>query len=160
MWNPFKKKINDDELEKHVNSSIKSIDYPAKIILAWAKAIEGHQDLLKWLNENGYEELVMATYAIKLKQEAREWLTQNGYAHLMAFINAAEGNEKALKWLYAHQFHLLYYMALAIEDDQEAWKWLKTKSTQDIFLLTITIKRIKDQIEENHNDVHSFGKDL
>jgi hypothetical protein len=28
-------------------------DYPAKIILAWSKAIEGNKDILRWLSENG-----------------------------------------------------------------------------------------------------------
>ena len=105
-------------------------------------------------------ELFMATYAIYLKEEARDWLQQNGYAHLMAFINAAEGNESAQKWLQVHQFDLLYHMALAIESEEESWAWLRHHSSQDIFLLTTIIKQVKDKIEENHNDIHSFRKDL
>ena len=37
---------------------MKPIDYPAKIILAWAKAIEGNNDLLLWFNcaSNGNED--------------------------------------------------------------------------------------------------------
>lgn len=139
---------------------MKPIDYPAKIVLAWAKAIEGNQELLLWLKDNGYPELVMATYAIYLKNEARVWLPKNGYPQLLAFINAAEGNQKALGWLRANDMELLYHMADAIEGEQESWEWLSSNATPDLFILTQTIKKVKDKIEENHNDVHSFGKDL
>ena len=139
---------------------MKPIDYPAKIILAWAKAIEGNNDLLLWLNENGYPELTMATYAIYLKEEARNWLLNNGYPQLMAFINAAEGNEKAQIWLQNNDFETLYHMALAIENEEDSWKWLGKNVTPDMFILTQSIKKIKDKIEENHNDVHSFGKNI
>lgn len=160
MRNWFKKKkklpVPAGEIKK---VSIKPIDYHPKIILAWAKAIEGNDDLVIWLKDNGYPELTMATYAIYLKEEARLWLTKNGYPHLMAMINAAEGNETAQKWLLFHGFDILYHMALAIEDEQESWEWLGKNVTPDIFLLTQTIKKVKDKIEENHNDVHTFGRD-
>lgn len=139
--------------------TVKPINYHPKIILAWAKAIEGNDDLMLWLKENGYPELAIATHAIYLKEEARDWLTKNGYPHIMAMINAAEGNELAQKWLLAHDFEILYHMALAIDDDQESWEWLGQHVSADMFLLTKSIKKVKDQIEENHNDVHSFGKD-
>ena len=51
-------------------------------------------------------------------------------------------------------------MALAIEDERESALWIAKNATQDIFLLTKTIKKVKDNIEENHNDIHSFRKDL
>ncbi len=160
MFGLFKKKqtrqVTVDQLKV---THLKSIDYEPKIILAWAKAVKGNTDLTNWLKDNGYLELYMATQAIYLKDEARNWLTQNGYAHLMAFINAAEGNESAQKWLSIHGMDLLYHMALAIEHDQDSWKWIQDNSSQDIFLLTKSIREVKDMIEENHNDIHSFGKD-
>ena len=138
---------------------IKRLDYHPKIILAWAKALEGNPELAIWLKENGFEELVFANAAIYLKDEARKWLLNNGYPHLMAMIHAAEGDEKAQKWLLNNDFELLYHIALAVENEQDSWKWLKQHATQDIFILAQTIKTVKDRIEENHNDVHSFGKD-
>ena len=160
MLNWFRKK---DKTTRAVGQQaivpMKPIDYPPKIILAWAKAIEGNDEIVVWLKENGYEELTMATYAIYLKEPAREWLTKNGYPQLMAFINAAEGNEKAQRWLLLHDFEILHYMSLAIDDDQDAWKWLGENVTADLFLLAQSIKKVKDKIEEKHNDVHSFGKD-
>ena len=138
---------------------MKPIDYPAKIILAWAKAIDGNQEILLWLKDNGYPELAMATYAILLKPEARDWLPKNGYPQLMAFIHAAEGNEKALRWLKLNDFELLRNMALAIDGEQEGWDYVSKNATADLFLLTQTIKKVKDRIEEQHNDVHTFGRD-
>ena len=32
---------------------LQRIDYDAKIIVAWSKAIEGNKDILNWLDENG-----------------------------------------------------------------------------------------------------------
>lgn len=159
MLNWFKKKrqVNVNEMQK---MQLKPIDYHPKIILAWAKAIEGNDDLLLWLKDNNYNELVMATYAIYLKEDARKWLQENGYAQLLAFINAAEGNESAQKWLLTHDFEILYHMALAIEDEQTSWQWLGQNVTADMFLLTKSIKKVKDDIEENHNDIHSFRKDI
>lgn len=154
-----KKKALPKKVDDVQKVTVKPINYHPKIILAWAKAIEGNDDLMLWLKENGYPELAIATHAIYLKEEARDWLTQNGYPHLMAMINAAEGNELAQKWLLAHDFEILYHMALAIDDEQESWEWLGQHVSADMFLLTKSIKKVKDQIEENHNDVHSFGKD-
>lgn len=154
----FRKK-REIKLEQTESTQLKSLDYHPKIILAWAKAIEGNDKLLMWLKENGFEELTMATYAIHLKEEARTWLQNNGYAHLMAFINAAEGNESAQKWLLTYNFEILYHMAQAIEAEEISWKWLGKNVTADIFLLTQTIKKVKDDIEENHNDIHTFRKD-
>lgn len=161
MLNWFKRKkksvaINEGDV---TSVSTKPINYPPKIILAWAKAIEGNKDIMLWLKENGYFELTIATHAIYLKEDARQWLIKNGYPHLMAMINAAEGNETAQKWLLAHDYEILYHIAMAVEDEEESWVWLGANVTADIFLLTQTIKKVKDKIEENHNDVHTFGRD-
>lgn len=156
----FRKKasVKKPEIElQFIPAEIK--DYPAKIVLAWAKAIDGEEQFLFWLKENGYPELVMATYAIYLKDDARDWLMKNGFPHLMALINAAEGNKKAQSWLIANKLELYFYMAMAIEDEQMGWKWLKENAGIEIFLLTKSIKIIKDKIEENHNDIHSYGRD-
>lgn len=151
-----KKKVPVEKIKKAV---FKDISYPPKIILAWAKSLEGNLEITEWLLNNGYKELVMANQAILLKDEARNWLLDNGYPHLMAMINAAEGNENAQKWLLKHNFPQLYHMAMAVEGEMESWEWLGNHVPVDVFLLTKTIKKIKDDIEENHNDIHSFGKD-
>jgi hypothetical protein len=48
---------------------------------------------------------------------------------------------------------------MAVEDEKLSWKWIKVNCGVEIFVLAKSIKKIKDQIEENHNDIHSFGKD-
>lgn len=156
-WFRRKKQVKAEDIQK---VEIKPINYPAKIILAWSKAIEGNDDILFWLKDNGYPELVMATYAIYLREEARDWLNANGYPHLMAMIHAAEGNEGAQKWLLRNQFDILYHIAMAVEDEQESFAWLGRHTSADIFILAQTIKAVKDKIEENHNDIHSFRKDV
>lgn len=160
MANWFKKKKREIIAADLSKTALKRIDYPAKIILAWSKCIEGNDDLMLWLSDNGYKELAMATHAIYLKDEARNWLQDNGYAHLLAMINAAEGNRSAQQWLLQHDFEILYHVSLAVEDEQPSWAWLGKNAPVDIFLLAKSIKRIKDQIEENHNDIHSFRQDI
>lgn len=149
-----KKYKGDRDGKRPTKLVVKPFEYHPKIILAWAKATEGNSDLLDYLYKSGYEELVMATHAIKLKDKARDWLMENGYPHIMAMINGSEGNTQALTWLKKNGFELLYHMAIAIDDDPKGFRWLKLHSSQDIFLLTRSIKKIKDEIEEKHNDVH------
>jgi hypothetical protein len=137
----------------------KSFEYHPKIILAWAKGIEGNSELLNYLLDNDYKELVMAAHAIRLKDKARDWLMENGYPHVMAMINASEGNKQALNWLLKNNFLLFYNMALAIDDDASGFKWINQNSTQEYFYLTRIIKDVKDEIEEGHNDVHKRATD-
>jgi hypothetical protein len=75
-------------------------------------------------------------------------------------INAAEGNESAQKWLITHNFITLYHVAMAVENEQLSWKWLASNAPLDLFFLAKSIKKIKDQIEDNHNDIHTFRKDI
>ena len=156
----FKRKKRKVAVVNLQKTPMKAINYPPKVILAWAKSIEGNEKITQWLKENGFEELAMATFAIYLREDARKWLQENGFPHLMAMINAAEGNESAQQWLFAHKFDTLYHISLAVENHQASWAWLKHHSTQDLFILAQTIKIIKDKIEYNHNDIHTFRKDL
>lgn len=156
----FNKNKPPNKSDNQVNkATIKPLNYPPKIILGWAKAIEGNQAIAEWLSKNGYEELVVASWAIRLKNDARKWLAENGYIHLMAFIHASEGDEKAIKWLKDNRFDLLYNMALAIDGENENFIWVRKNAAPDIFILTQTIKRVKDEIEYNHNNIHNFGVD-
>lgn len=160
MANWFKKKKREIIATELSKTKLQNIDYPPKIILAWAKATEGNDDIMLWLKENGYKELFMATYAIYLKEEARDWLQNNGFAHLLAMINAAEGNKSAQQWLQVHNFEILYHIAMAVENEKESWDWLGAYAPADLFLLAKSFKKVKDQIEENHNDIHSFRVDV
>jgi uncharacterized protein YllA (UPF0747 family) len=102
----------------------------------------------------------MTAQAIRLQDPARKWLLANGYPHLMAMIAAAEGNEKAQRWLKQYDYWTLYNIAMAVEHEKESWFWLRKNASPEIIILTKSIQVIKDQIEENHNDVHAIHKDL
>ena len=153
-------KIKDKVEETPQRVDFKPINFPANIILLWAKSIEGDEEILIWLRDNGYEALFHATNAIYLRDQSRLWLMENGYAHLMAMINGAEGLESAQHWLMQHKMELLYHMALAIDHNDDSWHWLGQNATPDLVILSKSIQYIKDQIEENHGDIHSMGKDL
>lgn len=163
MTMSFFKRIfgKDETTSKNVKAvDMKPVDYPPKIILAWTKAIEGEAQFLEFLLNNGYEELYHTTQALKLKTPARDWLMANGYPQLMALVNAAEGNESAWTWLNAHDMDLLLNIGKAADGEPESFAWLKNNATEDLFLLALAIKQLKDQIESNHNDMHSYRKDL
>ncbi len=136
------------------------LSYPSLVILALAKAVEGNKELQLWLQDNGYPELFMTAQAIRLQDPARKWLLTNGYQHLMAMIAAAEGNEKAQRWLKQYDYWTLYHIAMAVEHEKESWFWLRKNASPELIILTKSIQVIKDQIEENHNDVHAIHKDL
>jgi hypothetical protein len=157
MWNFLKRKKNNFRINPQ-KVAMNPLEYPPKIILAWAKAIEGHEEIREWLAKNGYEELAVACWAIRLKNDARDWLMQNGFPHLMAMINATEGNEQARDWLKKHGFTMLYNLGLAGDGEQEGFAWIQKNCTPDIFILAQTMRKVKDQIEERHNDVHRFGE--
>ena len=53
MANWFKKKKREIIAKDLSKTALKRIDYPPKIILAWSKAIEGNDELMLWLKENG-----------------------------------------------------------------------------------------------------------
>ena len=157
----FKKKVKQTEQQVTPQRvEVFAFEYPAKVILAWAKAIEGDAKFLAFLKNNGFEELAIATHAIYLETDARDWLTNSGFAHLMAMIHGAEGNEKAQKWLLTNKFTLLYHMARAIDHEEEDIQWIKMNAPVEFQLLTRSIQIVKDRIEENHNDIHSFNKDI
>ena len=166
--NWFKKIFGKEPLEntkkkaelKKAQIEFAEFNYPTKIVLAWIKALEGNKDLEKFLYENGYKEIFFLNQALYLNDDARNWLMKNGYPHLMAFVNAAEGNESAQRWLEVHGFEFLYHAAQAIEGELNSFKWLNEHCDEFRFGLIKTIKKVKDQIEFNHNDMYSFGKDV
>lgn len=153
-----KKKEKKEELQKP-KVKLMPINYSNMVILAWAKAIDGDLELQKWLKENGYEELVHAAYAIRLKDESRDWLMDNGYAHLMAMINGCEGNVNAQNWLLEYGLNNLYHVARAVDHEKDSWKWLVMKKRTQLAILAKCIQKVKDDIEERHNDIHSMNKD-
>ncbi len=158
MFFKKKKKKKDAEVTKVVQ--LKPLNYPSKILVGWAEAIGGNNELRDWfMQSQEYKELGIAVHAILLKDDAREWLMKNGYAHLMAMINGVEGNEDAIRWLEKSNFNVLKHLALAGDGSEASLKWLIKNNHKEFAMISQKIKHVKDEIEEKHNDVHSFGKD-
>ena len=153
-----KKKEEDSESSKLVK--LKPLNYPPKILVGWAEAIAGNTALRDWfLASEHYKELGISIHALLLKDDARDWLMKNGYAHLMAMINGAEGNKEAIHWLDKAGFKTLKHVALAGDRDEDAFQWLIKNGHPEFAMIAEKIRVLKDQIEDTHNDIHSFGKD-
>ncbi len=160
MFNWFKKKNKQKEMDAPPPQKVVITPFVIhpKETLAWIAAMEGNNELLGWLKFNR-PEIYHCIQAIFLEDESRKWLMDNNYLQLYALISAAEGDVKAQSWLKQFRFLEFYHMAMAIEDEKESWPWLRSNSTEDIYLLTKSIKKIKDAIEQNHNSIHSINKD-
>lgn len=153
-----KKKKTDTEISQVVK--LKPLNYPPKILVGWAEAIGGNTNLRDWfLASEEYKELGMCVHALLLKEDARQWLMKNGYAHLMAMINGVEGNAEAIHWLEKSNFQTLKHLALAGDGNKDSFEWLLKNNLPEFAMIAEKIRVLKDQIEDTHNDVHSFGKD-
>jgi hypothetical protein len=138
---------------------LKPLEYNGKILLAWGEAIDGNVGIRDWLMRHGYPELGVFVFALRLKPDARQWLMENGYAHLMAMIHGAEGNASAVNWLERSGFPILSKMALAVDGHREALEWLMSNGHADFAVLAVKMRRVKDEIEQDNNDIHRISKE-
>ncbi|MEN8927474.1 MAG: hypothetical protein ABF242_06585 [Flavobacteriales bacterium] len=135
----------------------KPLVYPPKILLAWGEAISGNREIRDWLGKNGYPELYTFVFALYLKEDARNWLMKNNYPHLLAMIQGVERNKKALAWLQKNEFEVLYHMALAGDGEEASLKWL-VKKHRDFAHIAMKIKKVKDGIQDDHDDPHKMSR--
>lgn len=135
------------------------MQYPAKVLLAWGEAIAGHTELRDWLMRNGYPELGIFTFALRLKADARKWLMQNGHPHLMALISGIEGDRKALDWLDRHDLPVLKQMALVGDGDKEAFDRLVADGHRELAVVASKMYQVKRAIDEDHSDPHKYAQD-
>lgn len=133
--------------------------YPAKVILAWSEAVSGNKQIRDWLMKNGYPELGLFSFAVRNQDEARKWLMANGFPHLMATINGSEGNGEAVDWLMKNDFDILAHVALSADGDEKSLNWLKDAGHREFAMLSLKIRYIKDEIEQNNNDIHRISPD-
>ncbi len=138
---------------------VKPLNYPPKILLAWAEAISGNKKIGDWLVKNGYKELGIFTFALRNKDDARQWLMENGYPHLMAMINAVERNPQAYVWLRKYKFQVLEKMAIAGDGSDEGLKWLAQHGHRELAIVAQRIRVVKDEIEDQNNDMHRISPD-
>ena len=126
------------------------MEYPTKVLLAWGEAISGNAGLRDWLIKNGYPELGIFTFALRLKKDAREWLLKNGHPHLLALITGVEGDAGALKWLADHGMHTIFHMARAGDGEKDSMKWLLDHGQKELAVIAMKIHRVKRGIDDQH----------
>lgn len=134
------------------------MEYPAKVLLAWAEAIRGHAELRDWLMKNGYPELGIFTFALRLQPAARNWLMEHGHPHLMALITGIEGDKKALEWLEKNDLPILKQMALAGDGEREALDWLIANGHRELAMAAHRMHVVKRGIDEDHADFHKYAQ--
>ncbi|MGV6861291.1 MAG: hypothetical protein ACWA41_05940 [Putridiphycobacter sp.] len=151
----FWRKKNKNKVEGKVE--LKPLNYPTKVVAAWAEAISGNKEILEVLLKSEFKELGLFVYALHNKDDARMWLMKNGYPHLMAMINGVEGKKDALHWLKQNKMETLYHMAKAGDGDEDAFNWL-LEVDKDMAMIAKKIEFVKDEIEADNNDVHRISK--
>jgi hypothetical protein len=133
-------------------------EYPAKVLLAWSEAIAGHPGLRDWLMKNGYPELGIFTFALRLQTEARQWLMDHGHPHLMALIRGIEGDKQALDWLDRNGMAVLKDVALAGDGEQEALERLLKQGHRELAKAAHRMQVVKRGIDEDHADFHKYPR--
>jgi hypothetical protein len=136
-----------------------TMQYPAKVLIAWGEAISGNRQILDWLMKNEYPELGMTCHAIRLVDSARDWLMKNHHPHLMALVSGAEGDEKAIHWLQSYGYSYLADVALGADNEDEAIQRLLKLKQNEWAGIALKIRFVKNQIEERHNDWHNLSSD-
>lgn len=134
-------------------------EYPAKVLLAWGEAISGNAGLRDWLIKNGYPELGLFTYALRLKADARKWLMDNGHPHLMALIRGIEGDTAALQWLERNGMSVLKDVALTGDGDRAALDRLMAQGHRELAMAGHKMYLVKRAIDEDHMDPHRYAQD-
>ena len=153
----FKRKKKKDGFQG--KTKLKPLKYSPKILIAWSEAIGGNKDIRDWfMSSEEFKELGIAVHALELDDDARDWLVENGFAHLLAMINGVEGNKDALRWLEQNKFNVLRQVALSGDGNEDAYEWLILNNHPELALISMKIRTLKDNIEEENNDVHKINR--
>ena len=132
--------------------------YPLKIIVAWGEAISGNTKIRDWLKNNNYAELAAFVSAIHLQDDARVWLMKHGFAELMALVMGSEGDAKAIKWLNENNYSNLALIAKGADNDDEAVKKLLLNGEKEWGMISLKIRAVKNQIQEENDDWHKQSR--
>ncbi len=126
---------------------MKIFNYPPKIIIALAEAIQGNQKILSWLLENGYPELAAFASAIRGSDDAVQWLLNNKFPELAALDAAISKDVKAYHWLKKHDFTFYILLADACQGKPAAIYHLEKNPQMEAFLyLAKKTKSFFDQV--------------
>ncbi len=130
------------------------LNYPVKILVAFAETFSGNVELHEWLLRNGYAELAALSSAIRGSEEAFKWLMMNGYPELAALDAAIDENQRAYDWLNHHKHFFLAVLADACNNKPDAIAWL-TKNDLQIFLMIATkIRFFRDNQTFDYHKIH------
>jgi hypothetical protein len=135
------------------------VEYPTKVILAWAEAVRGNEEIKDWLMANGYPELGLFVHALHNQQEARNWLMSNGFPHLMALIRGSEGDENACLWLRKFELHVFEHVARAADNNDASMLWLSENNWPEMMMMASRMRNVKNDIERANNDVHRISSE-
>lgn len=133
------------------------LEYPSKIILAWAEAVKGNSKLRDWLMKNGYPELGIFTHALHNQDESIKWLFDNNHPHLAALAIGATGKPDALAWLRKYDLDILEKVALVADNDEFALHWLVKQGYKEFAHLGLNMRYVKNQIDLDNNDPHKIS---
>ena len=133
--------------------------YPLKVLLAWAEAISGSDELRDWLMGSEYPELGVFCHALRNEETSRAWLRHKQQQVLLALLEGAEGDEQAVAWLKEQGQSVLADMALAADNDEEAMSRLMAPAVRGKgdglwAQIALRIRDVKNEIESMNNDVH------
>jgi hypothetical protein len=135
------------------------VEYPAKIILAWAEAVRGNSEIKDWLMANGYPELGLFVHALHNQTNARTWLMDNGFPHLMALIRGSEGDENACLWLRKYGLQPFEHLARAADNNDDSLVWLTEHNWPELAMMASRMRNVKNEIERQNNDVHRMSSE-
>jgi hypothetical protein len=135
------------------------VEYHSKVILAWAEAVRGNEEIKDWLMANGYPELGLFVHALHNQQEARNWLMSNGFPHLMALIRGSEGDENACLWLRKFELHVFEHVARAADNNDASMLWLSENNWPEMMMIAGRMRNVKNDIERANNDVHRMSSE-
>jgi len=133
--------------------------YPTKVLIAWAEAISGREEIRDWLMASDYPELGVFCHALRNEETSRAWMHHKKHHVLMALIEGAEGDERAVTWLRERGHGVLADMALAADNDEEASARLMAPAARGKGdglwgQIAMRIREVKNEIESKNNDVH------
>ncbi len=126
------------------------LDYDAKILLAFGKAVDGDKDFFEWLLNNGFPELAALANAIRGDEGAVQWLLKSNYPQYGVLSNAMDNETNAVKWLIEYKDDFLLHFAQAARGNDDSIEWLRKKQLNIFIMLAGKINSVlKLQVKEN-----------
>ena len=129
--------------------------YPAKIFLAWAEAIEGNQEFVQFLMQNGYPELICVIDFLWGSTKAGQWFMVHNMPEWRAFSEyVGDENKEARQWLLNNNFDHLVLVGDAIYNKPGALQVLEKKGLPELVIIAQRLNKLLYLIEFDTNLVY------